>query len=56
MGNKTRIFSAIFHCEGIRVRELSRLLNIGLPTIDHHLKAMGGVSIVSQALEEGIIV
>jgi len=51
MDNKTRIFSAIFHNESIHIRELSRLLNIGLPTIDHHLKAMEKEQVIKKVTE-----
>ncbi len=51
MDNKTRLFSAIFHNEGIHIRELSRQLNIGLPTIDHHLKTLEKDLIIKKVTE-----
>ncbi|MEA3343707.1 MAG: nucleotidyltransferase domain-containing protein [archaeon] len=51
MDNRTKLFSAIFHNEGIHIRELSRLLDIGLPTIDHHLKKMEKEGIVKKVSE-----
>ncbi len=51
MNNRTKLFSAIFQNEGIHIRELSRLLDIGLPTIDHHLKKMEKEGIVKKVSE-----
>lgn len=51
MDNKTKLFSAIFQNEGIHIRELSRLLGIGLPTVDHHLRNMEEERIIKKVRE-----
>ncbi len=51
MQNKTKLVSAIFQNPGIHIRELSRLLGIGLPTIDHHLKNMEKRSLIKKVRE-----
>ncbi len=51
MDNKTKLFSAIFQNEGIHIRELSRLLGIGLPTVDHHLSNMEKGRVIKKVRE-----
>lgn len=51
MNNKTKLFSLIFHNEGIHIRELSRLSKTGLPTVDHHLKNMEKEKMIKKVTE-----
>ncbi len=40
MKTKDKILSKIYLKEGTHMRELSRALNIGMPTIEHHIKIL----------------
>ncbi|NOQ56164.1 MAG: ArsR family transcriptional regulator [Nanohaloarchaea archaeon] len=51
MDNKTRLFSAILHNEGIHIRALSRQLEVGLPTVEHHLKKLETQNLIKKTKE-----
>ncbi|MCK5300170.1 MAG: nucleotidyltransferase domain-containing protein [Candidatus Aenigmarchaeota archaeon] len=51
MNNKARLFSAILRNEGIHIRALSRHLDVGLPTIEHHLKKLEAQGLIRKIKE-----